>query len=188
VKQKNLYYILSNPEQATEINVSQKAVTLKVGKSLNLSAVMQPVNCVDSVSWKSGDETIATVNSNGKVTAKAPGECLIIATTGSGQSDACKVTVIMGTVGKVTSLKATSKKSGMQKIITLTWKKVSGADGYEWWYSYPKAKKYQLIGTTENTNVSITVEKKYKYRIKIRAYKMVNGEKVYGKFSKVVKK
>ena len=55
-----------------------------------------PSNVADaSVSWSSSNESVATVNSNGVVTAVAPGTAdIIAATTEGGFTDSCSLTVV----------------------------------------------------------------------------------------------
>lgn len=82
----------------------------------------------------------------------------------------------------------TAKKAASRKI-RLSWKKVAGASGYEIQRASSKNGKYKTIktikkGTTKTyTNTKLKKKKKYYYRI--RAYRKVNGTKVYGPFSPV---
>ncbi len=84
--------------------------------------------------------------------------------------------------GKVTLSKATFKDGN----VTLTWKKVTGATGYEVYRSTSKSSGYSLKKTTSDTtwsNKRLTGGKTYYY--KVRAYKKVNGKKIYGDYSSV---
>lgn len=86
---------------------------------------------------------------------------------------------------KVKSLKVKNKKS--QKA-TATWKKVSGAAGYEVQYgTNKKFKKAKKLNNVKKAAVTIKRLKKQKtYYVRVRAFKMSNGKKVYGKWSKKV--
>ena len=67
--------------------------------------------------------------------------------------------------------------------VTLGWKKVSGATGYQVYRSTSASGKYSLLGTTKKrvyTNTSLTKGQKYYY--KVRAYKKKKGKK-YGWFT-----
>lgn len=77
---------------ATKISVSKTTLTLKANTTESLSANVTPANTTDTVSWKSGDEKIATVDENGKVTAVSVGKTTITATAGA-YSATCEVTV-----------------------------------------------------------------------------------------------
>ncbi|MES5412760.1 Ig-like domain-containing protein, partial [Staphylococcus hominis] len=52
----------------TGLTVAPAKVNLDIGGSTQLSAVKQPVNAADSLHWESDNETVATVDVNGKVT------------------------------------------------------------------------------------------------------------------------
>lgn len=84
---------------------------------------------------------------------------------------------------------ATAKKSSY-KSIDLTWKSVNDASGYEIYRStsesgkYIKEKTIEKSSTLSYKDTKATTGKTYYY--KIRAYKNVNGKKVYSSYSKVV--
>ena len=86
---------------------------------------------------------------------------------------------------KVNWKKAKSKK----RKVMLKWKKVSLADGYEVYRSNKKKSGYTLYknlsgnGSVSLTDTSVSSKKKYYY--KIRAYKDINGNRVYSKYSAV---
>ncbi len=85
------------------------------------------------------------------------------------------------------NLKTTSNKTTSLK---LSWKKVSGASGYEI-YGYDKsAGKYKKLATIQgNTTTSYTFKNLTSgtnYRYKIRCYKSVNGTKYYSAYSSVL--
>lgn len=93
-------------------------------------------------------------------------------------------------VPAATTLKGTTPSA---KQVKLTWKKVSGADGYEIHRSTKKDGKYSKIKTITKGSVKTYTDKsKLKsgttYYYKIRAYRKVDGKKVYGEYSKVISK
>lgn len=54
------------------------STTVAVGTKLNLAVAIEPAELKDiEVVWKSGDESIVTVSSEGVVTAVAPGEAVV---------------------------------------------------------------------------------------------------------------
>ncbi len=87
---------------------------------------------------------------------------------------------------KVKSLKITNKKKGKT---VLTYKKVSGAAGYQIQYAknkkFTKGKKSKATKKTKYTIKKLTKKKTYYFRI--RAYKIVSGDKKFGKWSAVKK-
>ena len=81
---------------ATSIELNVTSAELTEGENLQLTATVFPEDATDkTVIWVSSDETVATVNKNGLVTAIAPGEAIITATTNddSNLSASCLVTV-----------------------------------------------------------------------------------------------
>ena len=79
------------------------------------------------------------------------------------------------------------KKSKTCKV-TLSWKKVTGAKGYQLQYALNKKFKKKKSIQTKKTKYTIKKLKKNKtYYIRVRAYKMNGRKKVYGKWSKVKK-
>lgn len=79
------------------ITLNKKTARMKVGKSLKLKVrKIAPDDAVNrDVKWKSSDKKIATVDRNGKVTAKKPGTCEItcMAKDGSKVYVVCRITV-----------------------------------------------------------------------------------------------
>ncbi len=74
-----------------------------------------------------------------------------------------------------------------KKRATVSWKKIKGVNGYEIYRSTKKTKGYKKIKTAKKvsivsyTNKKLKAKKKYYY--KIRAYKTVNGRKMYSSYS-----
>jgi hypothetical protein len=195
----NLYYVLTDPTQATAVSVSQQSASLSVGETLKLSYTLTPANCVDKVTWGSGDTSVATVDENGNVKAVGKGQCLIIATSGSKKSGSCTVTVTGSsesttkdssvTVGKVTSVRASARSIGRKKRVTISWNYVSNVTGYQVYYSSSRYGKYKKLGTvTYGTSLTKTFKNKKKHYFKVRAYSTSSGKTTYGSYSKVVKK
>ena len=88
--------------------------------------------------------------------------------------------------GKVKKLKV--KKKSLKKI-RLSWKKVSGANGYQVSVKVRKKGKFKVVKTIRK-NKNKYIRRKYRNKIiyvKVRAYKIVAGNKIYGKYSAVKK-
>ncbi len=82
---------------ATGISLNKASASIVVDKTLQLTATVSPSTTTNqSVSWTSSNTSVAVVNSNGLVTAKAVGTATITATTqdGSNLSASCQVTVM----------------------------------------------------------------------------------------------
>ena len=83
---------------------------------------------------------------------------------------------------KVGGVSAKSKDDCM----ALTWKSVSGASGYEIYRATGSNENYSNVGTASSSAFNdYNVANKMTYFYKVRAYKTVNGNKVYGGFSSV---
>ena len=87
-------------------------------------------------------------------------------------------------VGKVSSLKLKQKK----RTVTASWKKLTGAKGYQICYSTSKkwkGKKQKLV--SKNKAVIKNLKKKKNYYFRVRAYRLEGTKKVYGAWSSVKK-
>ena len=81
---------------ATNISVNPTQMNLFAGSTSQLTATVLPTNASNkAVTWSTNNSQVATVNSNGRVTAVAPGTATITATTtdGTNLSASCVVTV-----------------------------------------------------------------------------------------------
>lgn len=77
------------------MKMNKKSVDLGVGETVTLKATVSPSDAtVKSVTWYSEDESIAVVDENGTVTAKAVGEVTVYALSDDGYyRSTCEVTV-----------------------------------------------------------------------------------------------
>ena len=106
---------IKNP--VTDISLSKSSLNLVVGKSETLTATVVPAEATNKdVTWKSSDNTIATVE-NGKVTAKKSGTATITVTSVDNEEiqKTCKVTVttpVTGITMRPTTLTLNEGKTG----------------------------------------------------------------------------
>lgn len=79
----------------TGVTLDKSSLTLAEGGTAQLTAAVKPDNASNkAVTWESGDTSVATVDTNGKVTAVGAGTATITATTQDGGKTAtCVVTV-----------------------------------------------------------------------------------------------
>lgn len=80
----------------TDVTVTADRTSLYNGEVAVLTATVLPENATDkTVTWTSSDETVATVDANGRVTAVSAGSAVITATAidGGGASGSCTVAV-----------------------------------------------------------------------------------------------
>lgn len=86
-----------NPILATSVSLNTYRAELSTGEQFQLLATVYPENATNrAVTWGSTNPDIASVDGNGLVTAKSPGECVIVAAAadGSNQAGSCTVTVL----------------------------------------------------------------------------------------------
>ncbi|MCI7307333.1 Ig-like domain-containing protein, partial [Alistipes senegalensis] len=111
--------------KVTGVTLNKTALTLNIGASETLSATVAPADATNKkVTWKSSDAAVATVDTNGKVTAVKAGEATITVTTEDGGKTAtCKVTVKTATIavtGVTLNKTATSLLVGGSETLTAT--------------------------------------------------------------------
>lgn len=92
--------ITVNPTKLEGISFDQAEKTLKEGESFVLTPVFTPENASNKkVIWTSSNQSIATVDQEGKVSTHSFGECLIKAISEDGGFEAiCKVIVLEPTI------------------------------------------------------------------------------------------
>lgn len=80
----------------SSISLNKTSATLYLNQTVQLTATVSPSNATDrSIVWSTSDNSIASVTSTGLVTAIAPGNAIITASTadGSNLSATCAITV-----------------------------------------------------------------------------------------------
>jgi len=106
----------------TGISINKTGVSVVKGKTCQLNATVNPSDASNkNVTWSSSNTSVATVNSSGKVTAKAVGTSTITVKTKDGSKTAtCKVTVTSGTISVTgVSLDKSSASVFVGKTLTL---------------------------------------------------------------------
>ena len=163
-----------------KIVVSPSKLTLEYGKSTTLKAAKTGVT---AVKWISSDAKIAKVSSNGTITAVGLGTATITCVSQKNQTvkASCAVTVKDSTVLR---LQASAGKTSNK----LSWNKVPSASGYMV-YGALCGNSFKLLKTVSAASTSWTQNglasgKGYRYRVK--AYRIVNGQKVVQKTSNEV--
>ncbi|WP_141504340.1 Ig-like domain-containing protein [Paenibacillus luteus] len=78
---------------ATNIAVEQLSYPVPVGNKIRLTASLTPSYANDIIRWSSSDESIATVDANGRLTALGKGVVQVTATTGSGATTSANIVI-----------------------------------------------------------------------------------------------
>ncbi|NLY43025.1 MAG: hypothetical protein GX066_03435, partial [Clostridiaceae bacterium] len=83
------------PVPVTGVSLDKEEATLTIGEILQLTATVEPENATNkAVTWSSSNESVATVDQNGIVTAVGAGTAIITVTTVEGGFTAtCTITV-----------------------------------------------------------------------------------------------
>ncbi len=93
-KTATVYVTVIGIVRAESISVSPTEIELKVGETANITATIKPPETEDKkLTWSSSAKSIASVDKNGKVTAKATGIAKITAKTSNGLTAVATVTV-----------------------------------------------------------------------------------------------
>lgn len=174
-------------KKVESISLTPASLTLEVGKGRVLQASVTPEDAYNkALIWRTSNKNVVTVSDSGQIQAVKAGTATITCTAadGGGAAATCKVTV-QNTVTPLILLKGTAGKNS----IRLNWNQISNADGYEIYgslcggkYSYKKIKTITKGTTKTWTQNKLKSANVYKYYIK--AYKLVNGRKLYLRTSK----
>lgn len=122
-------YSLSNGSKIT-VKLDKEKGQLLTNKTLTLNAsINKPQNYVSSVKWTSKDSSIASVNSEGKVTARKCGTTTITCTvkdrSGISSSASCKVTVYDGSISLSKTSLSLNAASGNSVTLKCTLKYIN---------------------------------------------------------------
>ena len=138
------------------------------------------------LAYRSSNKNILTVSSAGRVYLKNSGKAYVYITaaeTSNYKQAARKVTISSSLKKPVLYVKNIRKKK-----TKLTWTKVPGAMRYQVYICYPGKKTF--VNRLEKSYIikSVThsgLKKGKTYKYKVRAYRIVNGKRVYSPFSSV---
>lgn len=156
--------------KVTGVKLAQKSAVLSAkGASIKLKATVLPENASDkSVTWKSKDKKIATVDAKGKVTAVGNGSTRITVTTKDGKKTA-ECTVKVQIVKKPAKVTGTKVSKTTKTTLTLSWNKIKGADSYKV-YVYKSNKKWKDFENTKKTSITLKgLSAGTKYTVKVAA-------------------
>ena len=137
----------------TGISLNKSTTSLTEGESETLTATITPSNATGdkTVKWSSSNEAVATVDSNGKVTAKKAGTAVITATSSNGKTAGCTVTV-----------KQKDTYTGLRDVNgTLTYFTNGQADKtYTGFVSYARNNYYVINGVVDTSYTNVTYDGK----------------------------
>ncbi len=176
-----------------KIALNHNSLKMEEYTSKELKASVYPDNAKEQdVFWESSNSKIAEVDEYGELYAKKAGTAVITAKNRYGNVTAsCKVKVLSyKDYYRPAKAKVKSVSSSSKHDIKVTWEKTKGT-GYQIRYSTsPSFKSYKTVTVRKSSQLSRTIKnlKKNKtYYVKVRAYRWIYGENIYGAFSDVAK-
>ena len=157
------------------------------GQTQQLLATVFPNDASNrGVTWRVSTPSVATITKTGFITAKAPGVFTVYATSQDG-------TKVEATSEEITVSPKPDKVSKLENLgnreVTATWTKISGVSGYQIQYcsdpDFEGTVKTKTVKKAGTVSTRVKFKKKGKKYFQVRAFKTVNGEKIYGEWSKV---
>ena len=183
-----IFKILLTVNKVEDVTTKQEEATTKQEEVTTKAEVTTVVNNTQQTTTATTQTTTNKANTTTATTQTTTNKANTTTVNGTQQTtqtlDAGTQTIV-GT-GKIKS--AVKKVRAKKAVIKL--KKVNGASGYEIKVSTSKKFAKKTTKTVDAKKLSVTVKKlqpNKKYFAKVRAYVIVNGTKVYGKYSKAVK-
>ena len=106
----------------TSVSLNKTELTIEKGKSETLTATVSPSDATDkTVSWKSSNTSVVTVDQNGRVTAVGAGSAVITVTTKDGSKTAtCNVTVVIPVTSVSLNKTELTIEKGKSETLTAT--------------------------------------------------------------------
>ena len=108
----------------------------------------------------------------------------IVTITGKGKYAGMKIQSFNIVIEQVKNLRVATRKA---TSLTLTWDKIDGVDGYRIYKYDATTKKYkylkQLNGKDTNSYTDSNLVQGTQYRYRVRAFKLIDNVKKYGKYS-----
>ncbi|MCH5202891.1 MAG: Ig-like domain-containing protein, partial [Oscillospiraceae bacterium] len=166
------------PIQVESVEIKNAVETIKVGETTAFSAIVTPDNATESdVVWSSSDESVATVDVEGKITAVGPGTTTITA-----EADGKSATVSLTVLQDVTAVSLNAKTKVLYTGSTYQLKATVKPEN---------ASNKAIQWTSSNKNVA-TVSQTGKVTAKAKGTAVItatatDGSGVYGKCTITVK-
>lgn len=167
------------------ITLDKTSAVLMVGESLSITPSISGLEAGNiNIIWTSSNPNVATVDQTGLVNTINEGMATITAATEDGIYFAtCDIKVYR-------SLSVPQNELGTAQnydVITITWKKVKDATGYEVYRSNTKSGEYIKIAevqSTEYKDKKLKADTKYYYIV--RAYRTIYDMRVNGNYTPVI--
>lgn len=164
-------------------------VPFAVEKTYGDKAFQLKASAKGKITYRSSDKNVIKVNAaTGRVTVAGCGTAVITVTAAGNDAYRSASAKIKVTV-KPKKQTISSLKSKKKKTLTVKWKKDAKVSGYELQYSADRKfkKSVKRIWIKKNKTTVHTIKNLKggkKYYVRIRGYKTVKENKIYGKWSK----
>jgi uncharacterized protein YjdB len=149
----------------TSVAVNKSTLTLNVGGSETLTATISPTSATNqNVTWSSNNTSVATVTSNGKVTAVSAGSATITVTSDANQSKTatCTVTVSASTQTQTITVDIIgTPEVGGDVLVADVQKNFAGTVAYQWLaggVEIPGENYYEYTPDIETAGKSVKVK------------------------------
>lgn len=174
------YKLICNNIAATAIQLNQTRLTLNRDDSYTLSATAIPEGAVmPKIKWTTSNSRAVTVYETGELSPFDCGVSTVTAQTTNGSNLSASCTVVVPPEAH-----KLQKKSQTTNSITLTWYDYQVVDGYRIFKYDSSKKKYVKYKDTTKTSIKVTkLKPEKKYKFKIAAYVIEDGQKILGKMS-----
>lgn len=184
------YYEAANKTvRITVAKAEQKISSKSLVKTYGANPFALQASAKTKLTYKSSRTKVARVSAKGTVSIKNPGKTAITITaaeTSQYRKSSKKIWLNVKLKRPVLKVRSIGKRK-----IRLTWSRVPGADRYQVYMYDRKKKKYVRTITKKAKHrfaIHGNVKKGKLYKYKVRAYRKVNGKRVYSAYSVVKKK
>ena len=174
-----------NPADVVYVKSVKFTVPEKIvkGSSVTVKAEVTPSWASDcGVTWKTSDKSIATVNKQGKITAKKYGKVTITCTAADRDKISYKqeITVVPEAPDDITQSAATTTS------VTFKWSKVTGANSYAVYKYNTETQKYEKIDTCKETSYTMKATAGKTYKVKVHAVAKSGSGNCYSVASEIL--
>ncbi len=146
--------------------------TLRVGNSIKLKASVSPADANNKkLKWSSSDKSIASVDANGKVTAKKVGKVTIKASAQDGSKAYGTIKITVKAAEKPKKIESVKTKDLGNRKIKISWKKQSIAKKYEIQIATNKKFTKNLItkkAASSKSNLTVKYKKNGTVYVRVR--------------------
>lgn len=168
---------VSSQTGVTAVTATPSSKFLNIGGSFTIATKVLPEKASNkTLTFTSTSKRVATVDENGKVTAVSAGKATIVVRSKSNPTASCRITVkVRPNKASVTSVKYVTGG------VYFKWNAAKGADGYDVFRNIEGKTSPKSIADVGNslTFTDKTMQKGTVYIYSIRAYKIIDGKKVY---------